>query len=193
MLSGFSVKKPFTIFVAVVIVLIFGGVSLYKMTPDLFPSIDTPYVIVMTTDPGASAEEAENEITIPLEKQLATLPNMKNLTSTSADNYSMVTLEFSDDVNMDSISVDIRDKIEQIRDQLPESAGTPVVMKINLDMMPVVVAAVSMKDKSTEEVSVLTRDELLTPLEGTEGVAAVSAMGMIDDGLQIVLDQEKID
>ncbi len=193
MFPRFSVRKPFTIFVAVAIVLIFGGVSLSKMTPDLFPNINTPYVIVMTADPGASAEEAESELTDPVEQQLATLPNIKNINSVSADNYSMVTLEFTDKVNMDAISVDIRDKLDQIRDQLPESAASPVVMKINMDMMPVVVAAVSMKDKSPAEVSSFTRDKLMTPLEGTEGVASVTSMGMIDDGLQVVLSREAID
>ena len=193
MIPKFSVKKPFTVFVAVAIVIIFGGVSLYRMTPELFPNINTPYVMVMTADPGASAEEAETEITRPLEQQLATLPNMKEITSLSYDNYSLVNLEFTDDVNMDSISVDIRDKLEQIRDQLPEGAGTPVVMKINIDMMPVVVAAVSQKNKSAEQVSSLTRDELLSTLEGTEGVASVSTMGMIDDGLKVVLSQDGID
>ena len=193
MLSRLSVTKPFTIFVAVVIVLIFGGVALFKMTPDLFPSINAPVAIVLTTDPGASAEEAEKEITEPLEQQLATLPNVDELQSVSADNYSYITLVFTDDVNMDAISVDIRDKVDQIKDQLPEAAGSPVVMKINMDMMPVAVTAVSMTDKDTAEVSTFTRDELLTPLEGTEGVASITTMGMIDDGLQIILDQDKID
>ena len=192
MLSKFSVRKPFTIFVAVAIVLIFGGVSLYKMTPDLFPSLDAPVVIVLTADPGASAEEAEVEITQPMEQQLATLPNVDELNSVSADNYSYISLVFTDDVNMDAISVDIRDKVDQIKDQLPESAASPVVMKINMDMMPVVVAAVSHKDMDAAEVSTLTRDDLLTPLEGTEGVASVNAMGMIDDGLQIILDKDRI-
>lgn len=191
--TKFSVRKPYTIFVAVAIVLIFGGVSLSKMTPSLFPDIDTPYAMVLTTDPGANAEEIETDITRPVEQQLATLPKMSRITSTSSDNYSLVSLEFTDDVDMDAISVDIRDKLEQIRDQLPENSGTPVVMKINMDMMPVVVAAVSQKGKSSEEVSKLTRDELLTPLEGTEGVASVTSMGMIDDGLKVVLSQEAID
>ena len=76
MLTKFSVKKPFTIFVAVAIVLIFGGVALSRMTPELFPSLNMPYVLVMTADPGASAEEAEKEVTDPVEQQLATLPNI---------------------------------------------------------------------------------------------------------------------
>ena len=192
MLSKFSIKKPFTILVAVVIVIVFGVIALTKMTPDLFPKINTPYVIVMTTYPGASPEEAESEITKPMEQQLATLSNIKNVTSVSAANYSMIQLEFSDSVNMDSVSVDIRDKIDQIEGVLPDTAGTPVVMKISMDMMPVVTAAVGMDDKSSGEVSQFTKDNLQSQLEGVEGVASVSAMGMVDDNVQIVLSQDKI-
>ena len=193
MLSKFSVRKPFTVLVAVVIVIVFGVISFTKMTPDLFPNINTPYVIVMTTYPGASPEEAEIEITEPMEQQLATLANIKNVTSVSAYNYSMIQMEFSDDVNMDAISVDIRDKISQIEGNLPETAGTPVVMKISTDMMPVVTAAVGMKGKSAGEVSKFVKDELQSSLAGVEGVASVSTMGMVSDNIQIVLSQEKID
>ena len=193
MLSKFSVRKPFTVLVAVVIVIVFGVISFTKMTPDLFPNINTPYVIVMTTYPGASPEEAEIRITEPMEQQLATLANIKNVTSVSASNYSMIQMEFSDDVNMDAISVDIRDKISQIEGNLPETAGTPVVMKISTDMMPVVTAAVGMKGKSAGEVSKFVKDELQSSLAGVEGVASVSTMGMVSDNIQIVLSQEKID
>lgn len=193
MLSKFSVRKPFTVLVAVVIVIVFGVISFTKMTPDLFPNINTPYVIVMTTYPGASPEEAEVEITEPMEQQLATLANIKNVTSVSASNYSMIQMEFSDDVNMDAISVDIRDKISQIEGNLPETAGTPVVMKISTDMMPVVTAAVGMKGKPAGEVSRFVKEELQNSLSGVEGVASVSTMGMVSDNIQIVLSQEKID
>ena len=160
MLSKFSVKKPFTVFVAVVIVLVFGVISFMKMTPDLFPKINTPYVIVMTTYPGASPEEIETEISEPMEKQLATLSNLKNIMSVSSANYSVIQIEFSDDVNMDAISVDIRDKIDQIEGNFPENSGTPVVMKINLDMVPVVTAAVGMEGKSPGDVSEFTKENL---------------------------------
>ena len=193
MLSKISVKKPFTVLVAVVIIVVFGVVSYTRMTPDLFPKINTPYVIVMTTYPGASPQEAETEITDIMEKQMATLSNIKNITSVSAANYSVIQMEFSDDVNMDAISVDIREKIDQVEGQLPESSETPVVMKISLDMMPVVTAAVGMKGKSSGEVSKFTKEELLNTLEGVEGVASVTSMGMVDDNVQIVLSQEKID
>lgn len=193
MLSKFSVKKPFTILVAVVIILVFGVISYFKMTPDLFPSINAPIVVVMTTYPGASPEEAEIEITEPMEQQLATLANLKNIDSISAANFSLISLEFSDDVDMDSISVDIRDKIDMIEGFMPEMAGTPLVMKINLDMMPVVTAAVGMEGKTVGEVSQFTKENLENPLEGIEGVASLSTMGLVTDNIQVVLSQDKID
>ena len=193
MIPRFSVKKPFTVFVAAVIAVVFGCVAVYEMTPDLLPDISTPYVTIMTTYPGATAEEAEKQITEPMESQMATLNNIKNVTSYSYDNYSVVSLEFTDDVNMDAISVDIRDKIEQIEGNFPENASTPLVIKVDVNMMPVVVSAVSMKDKSSSEVSQFTRENLESPLKGVSGVASLSTMGMVDEGLQVVLSQKKID
>ena len=192
MLSKFSVRRPFTILVAVIVILVFGVISYMKMTPDLFPNINTPFVVVMTTYPGASPEEVETEVTDPMEQQLATLSNLKNITSVSAANSSIISIEFSDEVDMGSISVDIRNKIDQIEGVLPEMAATPLVMKINLDMMPVVTAAVSMEGKSAGELSQFIKDELNNSLEGIEGVASLSTTGMITDNIQVVLSQEKI-
>ncbi|MDD6311249.1 MAG: efflux RND transporter permease subunit [Firmicutes bacterium] len=193
MLSKFSVKKPFTVFVCAIIVLVFGGVSMVKMTPDLFPEITTPYVMVMTTNPGASAEEVENQISGPMEQSLATLSNVVNITSNSSDNYSVIFIEFNADVNMDAISVDIRDKIDQVKGFFPESASTPVVMKMSMDMMPAVVAAITIEGKSAVETSQLYNEELESKLEGIEGVASVTPTGLVDSGIQIVLSQDKID
>lgn len=193
MLAKFSVKKPFTVLVVVVLILVFGAVSFSKMTPDLFPSINMPYAIVMTTYPGASPEEVENDISEPLEKQLATLNHIKTVTSQSNESYSMIALEFSEDVNMDSISVDIREKIDLVSGEWDETVGNPIVMKINPDMMPVTVAAVNLKGKSTVETSSFVEENLMTPLEGIEGVASVNATGLVSEDIQVVLSQDKID
>ena len=96
----FSVKKPLTVFVAVLAILVLGVVAYLKMTPDLMPNMDFPYVILVTTDPGASPETVEADITKPLEQSMATLDRIKNVTSSSMDSVSMVVLEFEDGVNM---------------------------------------------------------------------------------------------
>ena len=193
MLNKYSVKRPFTIFVAVVIVIVFGAVGLYKLTPDLFPSINAPMSIVMTSYPGASSEEIELQVTDPMEEQLATLTNLKNITSVSSDNVSIVSMEFTDDVNMDAMTVEIREKIDMIQGSLPDNASTPFVMKMNMDLMPVTVAAVGMKDKTPADVSSFIKENLESKLDGIEGVAIVTKIGMIDEGIQVKLNEKKID
>ena len=108
MISKFSVKKPFTVVVAVVMVLILGYVSFTRMTTDLLPSMELPYAIVITTYPGASPEEVESAVTIPIEESMATISNMKNVSSVSNENFSLVILEFEEDTNMDTASLDMR-------------------------------------------------------------------------------------
>ena len=106
-MSKFSVRKPFTVFVAVILILITGIVSYTKITPDLLPDIDMPYVVVMTPYPGATPEKVESSVTKPLEQNMATLTDIKNVQSVSDSNYSMIIMEFEDSVNMDTISSDI--------------------------------------------------------------------------------------
>ena len=107
-MEKFSVKKPFTVLVAVIAVIALGVVSYLNMTPDLLPNMDFPYVVVMTTYPGASPEKVEQEVTKPMEQAMATLEHIKEITSTSAENYSMLILEFEESVNLDTVGVDIQ-------------------------------------------------------------------------------------
>ena len=100
-MSKFSVKKPLTVFVAVIAILVLGVVAYLKMTPDLLPNMDFPYVMIMTTYPGASPEKVEETLVKPMEQSMSTLEHIKEVTSTSAENYGMVLLEFDEDVNMD--------------------------------------------------------------------------------------------
>ena len=124
-MTSFSVKKPFTVFVAVVAILVFGVMSYVKMTPDLMPNMDYPYVGVVTTYPGAAPEEVEAVVTKPMEQSMATLNDIKTVTSTSAENYSMLVLEFEQDTNMDSAVVDILQKTQLLTGRWDESIGTP--------------------------------------------------------------------
>ena len=139
----FSVKKPLTVFVAVLAVLVLGVVAYLKMTPDLLPNMDFPYVVIVTTDPGASPEAVESAVTRPMEQSMSTLDRIKSVTSTSQDSVSMVVLEFEDGVNMDTVSVDIQQKINMLEGNWDDGVGTPYVLKINPSMLPVQVAAVS--------------------------------------------------
>lgn len=193
MLAKFSVKKPLTVFVAVTLVLILGFVSFTSMTPDLLPSIDLPVAILMTTYPGASPEEVETTVTKPLEQSMATLENISSVSSNSSENYSMVILEFADDANMDSVSIDVREKISQLQGAWPETVGTPYFMKINPNMLPVLVAAVDLEGADTAQLTSFLNDTLLNQLEGVSGVASITTSGSIESKINVLISQEKID
>ena len=173
--------------------LVLGFTAYFEMTPDLLPNLDFPYAVVITTYPGASPEQVETTVTKPLEQSMATLDKIKNITSTSSENYSMVMMEFSEDANMDSITVDIRGNIDKVKGYWPEEVSTPILMKINPNMLPVTVAAVSYEGKDTAELSNFINDSIMNNLEGVEGVASVSASGLLEQGVNVVISQEKID
>ena len=189
----FSVKKPLTVFVVVLAVVVLGVVSYLKMTPDLMPNMDFPYVIIVTADPGASPESVESDITKPMEQSMATLDQIKEVTSTSQNSVSMVMLEFEDGVNMDTISVDIQQKISVLQGQWDDTVGAPYVLKINPSVLPVMVAAVSQEGKDVYELSDLVTDELTGKLEGISGVASVDVSGAVTREAHVILDQQKMD
>ena len=189
----FSVKKPLTVFVAVLAILVLGVVAYLKMTPDLMPNMDFPYVILVTTDPGASPETVEADITRPLEQSMATLDRIKNVTSSSMDSVSMVVLEFEDGVNMDTVSVDIQQKINQLKGSWSDTVGDPYVLKMNPSMLPVQVAALSYDGKDITELSDFVTDTLSPKLEGITGVASVTVSGTVQHQLHVILSQKKLD
>ena len=192
-MSQFSVKKPLTIFVAVIAVIVLGVVSFLNMTPDLLPNMDFPYIMIMTTYPGASPEKVEAEVTKPLEQSMSTLEHIKEVTSTSAENYSMVMLEFEESVNLDTIGVDIQQSIGALQGGWSEMVQAPYVLKINPSMLPVMVAAVSMDGMDTVQLTQLLDDGLMNKLEGIAGVARVSTSGTVVQQIHLVLDQAKLD
>ena len=189
----FSVKKPLTVFVAVLAILVLGVVAYLKMTPDLMPNMDFPYVILVTTHPGASPETVEADITKPLEQSMATLDRIKNVTSSSMDSVSMVVLEFEDGVNMDTVSVDIQQKINQLKGSWSDTVGDPYVLKMNPSMLPVQVAALSYDGKDITELSDFVTDTLSPKLEGITGVASVTVSGKVQHQLHVILSQKKLD
>lgn len=189
----FSVKKPLTVFVAVLAIVVLGVVAYLKMTPDLMPNMDFPYVILVTTDPGARPETVEADITKPLEQSMATLDRIKNVTSSSMDSVSMVVLEFEDGVNMDTVSVDIQQKINQLKGSWSDTVGDPYVLKMNPSMLPVQVAALSYDGKDITELSDFVTDTLSPKLEGITGVASVTVSGTVQHQLHVILSQKKLD
>lgn len=193
MFGKFSVKKPYTVLVAVVLVIVLGIVSFTKMTADLLPNISFPYVLVMTTYPGASPETVEMVVTKPVESSMATVSNIEEISSISSENYSMVILQFAQSADMNAVSLEIRENLDQIKSYWDDSVGNPIIMKMNPDMLPVMIAAVGGKDMSTSEITDLTNDTIVPELESIEGVASVSAMGLLEESVNVIIRQEKID
>lgn len=193
MLSRFSVKKPYTVIVGIVLVIILGAVSLSKMSTDLLPSINLPYAIVITTYPGASPEQVEGVVTQPIEAAMASTSNIKNISSNSANNMSMVILEFEQTANMDSITVEMRESLDQISGYWPDTVSNPIIMKLNPDMMPIMIAAMEVDGMDSLAVSDYTDKELIPEIESVEGVASVTGTGLIEESVRVTLSQEKID
>ncbi len=193
MLSKFSVKKPYTVVVGVVLIIVLGVVSFTKMTVDLLPSMNLPYAIVMTTYPGASPEQIEEVVTKPVEQTMATVSNIKNIMSMSSENASTVMLEFEQTANMDSATIEMRESLDQIKGFWPDEVTNPMIIKLNPDMMPVLVAAVSADGETSTQVSKTIEDEVIPEIESVEGVASVSAVGNIEETVEITLNDDKID
>ncbi|SNU04923.1 hydrophobic/amphiphilic exporter-1, HAE1 family [Lachnospiraceae bacterium] len=193
MISKFSVKRPYTVFVIVIAVIVIGIVALTRMTADLLPNMTLPYVIVITTDMGASPETIEKEITSPIESALATTSNLKNIQSISYNSYSTVILEYEQTSNMDATLIEVQQSLDQVKGTFDDSVGTPIVMQINPNMLPVMVAAVNVENMRDTELSDYIETEIIPQLESIEGVASVTSSGGIKESVKVTLNQSKID
>ena len=193
MISKLSVKKPYTVLVGIVLVIVLGVVAFTKMTADLLPSMELPYAIVLTTYPGASPEEVEMVVTKPVEQAVATINNIEQVSSISQENYSMVVLEFGSDTNMDSAALDMREKLDLVSGYWDDSIGTPTILKLNPDMMPVMVAAVDKEGLDSVELTHYVEDTLIPSIEAVNGVASVTTQGAIEEGIHVIIQKKKID
>lgn len=192
MLPRYSVKRPYTVLVGVVLIVILGYVSFTSMQTDLLPDMTLPYAIVYTTYPGASPEEVETIVTRPVEQSMATISNIENISSVSSENISMVILEFSQSANMDAVTIEMRENLDQIEGYWDDTVGSPIIMKLNPDMLPVMVAAMESGDMSQSDLTDLVNNTILPELESIEGVASVSTTGTIEEQVQVTLREDKI-
>lgn len=193
MLPQFSVRKPYTVLVAVVLVLVLGVISFTGMTTDLLPAMELPYVVVMTTYPGASPEKIETTVTKPLEAVLGTTGGIKNVSSVSSENASIVILEFEQGTNMDSAMIELSSNVDLVSGQMDDAVGTPMLMKISPDMLPVMVASVDMDGMDVKEISAFADETVMPAFERIDGVASVDATGLVEQQVTVTLDQVKID
>lgn len=192
MLAEYSVRRPYTVVVAVILIIVLGVISFINMTTDLLPSMELPYIVVITSYPGASPEKVEQTVTRPMEAVLGTSSGLKNISSISSENSSVIILEYVQDTNMDSAMIDLSGKIDLVKGQLADEVGTPILLKISPDMIPIVVASVDREGMDTAELSGFTKDIVIPSLERLDGVASVSASGLIEKQLEIILNSDKI-
>ncbi len=193
MLAKFSVKKPFTVLVVVILILVLGYVSVGKMTPDLLPDMSFPYLVLFTTYPGASPEEVEAKVTKPLEQAMSSVDHISTVQSRSSENFSAVYLTFENGIDVDMASIDVQKAIGMLTASWDDSIGTPVLMELSSDLIPVTVAAVYQKDMDPLALSAFVRDTLLPRLEGVTGVASVTTSGLIERQVEIELDDDRIE
>lgn len=188
-----SVKKPFTVLVAVIMVLVLGVVAVTRTTADLLPNMSMPYLVVVTTYPGASPEKVENDVVRPLESALGTVSGVENVYSTSAENYGMVQLEFADGTDMESTLVKVSNALQEVTPNLPEMCGTPSIIELSMDMMATMYISVSHEGYDIYQLSSFVKNTVQPYLERQPGVASVSSIGLIEQNIHVELDPGKID
>ena len=192
-MEKFSVKKPFTVLVAVIMVLMLGFVSISNMQTNLLPDVNTPYLMVVTVYPGASPERVESEVSDVMQNALVTVAGVESVTATSAENYSLLLMQFSDDTDMNSAMVKVSNKVDQTTASLPSSCLTPSIIEYSLNMNAFMTAAVSREGSDVYDLSEFVSDTLVPYVERKGGVSSVSANGLIEKMVQVQLSQEKID
>ena len=188
----YSVRRPYTVLVGVVLILVLGVVSVYRMTADLLPDMSLPYAIVITMYPGASPEEVEKNVTAKVEASMATTSNINTIQSMSYNNYSMVVLEYEQSSNMDSIIIEMQQKLDQLSGSLPSTVTKPMIMQVDPTMLPIMVASADVEGMDAVEITNYANNTLVPNLESVEGVASVSLIGSVEETIRITLDDKKI-
>ncbi len=186
-----SVKNPITTIILFAAIVIFGGVSLSRLGIDLFPDIESNMMMVMTTYPGASAEDIENNVTRPVENVVNGVDHLKDITSQSKENISVVSLEFEYGYDLDILANDVRDKLDLLS-TLRVGASQPTIFKLSTDMMPVLMVGVTAEESMAGLYKILD-DQIVTPLARVDGVGTVSIAGIPQREIQVYCNPNKLE
>ncbi|MFW5838458.1 MAG: efflux RND transporter permease subunit [Bacillota bacterium] len=192
-LIQFSVQKAVTVFMVVIAIGVFGVVSFTRLTTDLFPDINIPFAVVVTSYPGASPDEVERELSVPLENTFQTTSGVIEVSSTSSENMSMISLEFESGADMDSVVLEMREDLNLVLDSLPDDAGNPVIIRINPDLLPIMTFSVTYEGKTLEELTQWVEEDLSPQVERVPGVASLAISGEYNSEMRVMLDQDAID
>ena len=186
-----SVNNPITSIIVFVAVAIMGIFSLSRLGIDLFPDIESNMLMVMTSYPGASAEDIENNVTRPLENVLNGVDHLDNITSQSKENMSVVTLEFEYGYDLDILANDVRDKLDMLS-TLPDGVSQPIIFKFSSDMIPVLMLGVTAEESMSGLYKILD-DQIATPLARVSGVGTISISGIPEREIQVYCDPNKLE
>ena len=187
-----AVNNPVTTALVFIALAIFGIFSLINISLDRFPKFDANVVMVMSSYPGASAEDIETNLTKVLENSLNGVSDLKNLSSTSKENISLITLEFIEGVDIDVATNDVRDKLDMVNSVLPDGASLPVIFKFSADDMPIMIMAAT-ADESLQALEKILDDKVATPLARVSGVGTVSVAGAPQREIQVYCDPNKLE
>ena len=187
-----AVDNPVTTALVFIAMAIFGIFSLISISLDRFPKFDANVVMVMSSYPGASAEDIETNLTKVLENSLNGVSDLKDMTSTSKENISLITLEFVEGVDIDAATNDVRDKLDMVNSVLPDGASLPIIFKFSADDMPIYIMAAT-ADESLQALEKILDDKVATPLARVSGVGTVSIAGAPQREIQVYCDPNKLE
>lgn len=190
-ISSWAVKRPISVFMVMAVIILLGGVSLFKLSMDLLPKMNVPIAVVSTQYLGAGPFEIENMVTKPIEEAVSTVHNVKRVSSSSSEGISIVTVEFNQGTNMDFATLQMREKIDLITGFLPEDASDPMVLKIDPNAMPIMVLGISGYD-DLSKMQEIAEYQIKPRLERLQGVASIAISGGYEKVVQIKLDIDRL-
>ena len=187
-----AVKKPIMTGLCFLAVVILGLFSFLRLPVDLYPDIESNTIMVITTYPGASASDIENNVTRPLENTLNSVEHLKHITSKSSENTSLVTLEFEFGHDIEVLTNDVRDKLDMVSSALPDGVNTPIIFKFSADMIPIVMLSVQANESQSALYKILD-DNVANPLARIDGVGTVSMGGAPEREINVYMDPNKME
>ena len=187
-----AVNNPVTTALVFIAIAIFGVYSLMNLSINQLPDMETNYIMVMTSYPGASAADIETNISKTLENTLNAVPDLKHLSSTSRENTSVISMEFESGIDIEEATNNVRDKLDVVRNYLPDGATNPVLFKFNAEDMPIMLISVTAKE-SLPALEKIIDDRIVTPLARVSGVGTVSASGAPKREIQVYVDPNKLE
>lgn len=191
-LSKISVKRPVAVTMVVCIFIVLGLYALSMLPLEMMPDMQLSYAMVITQYSNVGSEEVENLVTKTIESSVSSISGVQSMTSQSSEGMSLVMLEFSANMDMDQAVADIEDQLELIEAYLPEDASDPMVLKMDMNMMPAMMMSVSYEGYDMIQTKQYLEDNLRSRLESVDGVASVNVTGAQDRQIEIVIDPEKL-